>query len=941
MEHMKIKYILLLILSGGFCTSLAAQDDGSREPVVKAEKRFIDTGASKALPLEETTAAVSIITSEEIGRRTSKNIGNSILGQGLGLISLQGAGIYSEQNPTFYVRGLQTLNNNSSPLVLIDGIERDIASVSAEEVENIAILKDAAAVALYGYKGINGAIQISTKRGDYNTSEIKFTYDHQFNSLLNKPLFVDGYTYGLAINEARINDGLTARYSPDELNALKTGSYPILYPNVNWVDETFRNTASTDNFNLSFSGGAGRFRYFAMLDLISDKGFIKNPNMNEGYSTQDKYVRGNLRLNMDIDLTPTTDLRVNLLGMLLENSRPGSNVNIWNMVYTIPSAAFPIQDEAKVWSGSNTWDGTQNPVAQTQGAAYYKNHNRLLFSDVTLTQSLSAWVDGLSAFVRVGYDNIANIYENHSKTYIYSVVVPSWPEGAAEPASTKSSYGSDSEMGTGAGTNAYSRRAYFEGGAVFARNFDKHALHSQLKWDAEYFDMQGINNTVYRQNFSLWTHYGFSGKYFADLALVESGSSRLAPGTKWSFSPTLSLAWVLSNEDFLAGSRGINFLKLRGSAGILNADFLPENTWTYYAQQYLTSGGTYPFSSSFSSDFGRTYLGQLATEDPSHEKAHKYDIGLDARLFEGLNVTADLYYQRRSDIWVSGAGKYTAVIGKEAPYENAGIVDSKGVELGLDYHYRTNSLDFNIGGNFNYNRNKIIDMLEEPRLYDNLIRTGNPVSQIYGMKAIGFFKDEADIAASPVQNFSTVRPGDIKYEDVNGDHVIDANDQAPIGFSDTAPEIFYNFHLGAEWKGLGFYALFQGTGNYSAYLNTKSIYCPLVGNTTISQYYYDNRWTTSNKNAKFPRLSSESNVNNYRANTVFLADRSFLKLRNAEIYYRFPESLLGKTKFMRGAKFYVRGNDLFCLDHLENSDPEGYGIDPLYRSVVLGLNLTF
>ncbi len=939
---MKNKYVLALALSFCFSLTLAAQDSGS-DKAAGPEKRTVDIGTSRPVTLEETTAAVSVINAEDIERRDSKNIGNSMLGQGLGLISLQGAGIYAEQNPTFYVRGLQTLNGNNTPLILVDGIERDITAVSAEEVESVAILKDAAAVALYGYRGINGAIQITTKRGEYNTRSVRFTYDHQFNSLINRPQFVDGYTYGLAINEARANDGLSARYSDDELGALKSGQYPTLYPSVNWVDETFRNTASTDNFNMEFSGGEGRFRYFAMLDLISDKGFIKNANTNDGYSTQDKYVKGNMRLNMDIDLTPTTDLSVNLLGMMLENSRPGDDVDIWgDMIYVVPSAAFPIKDDSGVWAGSGTWSGEINPVAQTQGAAYYKNHNRLLFADMTLKQDLSGWVNGLGAFLKAGYDQMANIYENHSKTYIYNVTVPSWPSGEAAPTSTTTAYGSDSEMGSSANADSYSRRAHIELGATYDRTFGDHSLNTQLKWDYDYSDINGVNQTVYRQNISWWTHYGYAGKYFADLALVESGSSRLAPGTKWSFSPTLSLAWMLSKEDFLSGVEWIDYMKLRASAGIINADFLPgDDVWTYYAQQYSTSGGVYPFSSGFTSEFGSTYLGQLATSDPRHEKATKLNLGLDARVLGGLSVSADAYYQRRSDIWVSSEGKYSDVVGKTAPYENGGIVDSWGAELGVGYNGRSGDFSYTLGTNLNYNRNKIVEQLEEPRLYDNLVRTGGRVSQIYGLKAIGFFKDEADIAASPSQNFSTVRPGDIKYEDVNGDGVIDSNDVTAIGYTAAAPELYFNFHLGAEWKGLGFYALFQGAGNYSAMLNTKSMYYPLVGNTTISQYYYDNRWTPSAQDAKFPRLSSESNANNYRNNTVFLADRSFLKLRNFELYYKLPESLLSRTRFIRGSKLYVRGNDLFCIDKLDVSDPEAYGTAQLYRSVVAGVSLTF
>ena len=895
----------------------------------------------KELAPEEQTAAVSVIKADKTDRRSAKNIGNSILGEGNGLISLQNGGRYAAQNPTFYVRGLQTSSNNS-PLIMVDGIERDITSIAPEEVENVTILKDAAAVALYGYKGTNGAINITTKRGKYDSRSIKVTYDHLFNTIANKPKFVDAYTYGMAINEARINDGLSARYSTQELNALRDGNMPYLYPNVNWVDETFRNTAMTNKYNIEFRGGAKKFRYYTMIDLISDKGFVKNANENDGYSTQDKYVKGNLRMNLDIDLTETTAIRVNLLGVLQETSRPGSQADLWDMVYTVPAAAFPVKDANGVWAGSDTWAGTSNPVAQSIGAAYYKNHSRSLMFDVTLKQDLGMFVKGLGAQVRVGYDNTSNLYEDHSKTYVYSVNAPSWADGDAEPTVKTAKYGTDSTMGTGAAVNTYSRRLHTNLGLNYDRTFGLHSIYSQLKWDYEYEDPNGINNTIYRQNFSWFTHYGYNSRYFVDLALVESGSSRLAPNTKWSFSPTLSAAWVISKEQFMQQAEWVNYLKLRASAGIINADYLPgDDVWTYYAQQYATSGGVYPFDSSWNSSFGRTYLGQMATANPGHEKAYKYNVGIDAKLFGALDVTFDYWMQQRKDIWVSAAGKYSAVLGVDAPYENAGRVDSHGFELGLDYTKNFGAVTFNLGGNLMYTKNKIKEMLEEPRLYDNLIQTGNPYGQIYGLEAIGFFKDEADIAASPAQNFSTVKPGDIKYRDVNGDNIIDANDKVAIGHSTTCPEIYYNFHIGAEWKGLGFYAMFQGTGNYSAILNTKSMYWPLVGNTNISQYAYDNRWTPENQNAKLPRLSSESNANNYQTSTLWLADRSFLKLRNVEVYYNLPKSLLEKTKIVNGAKLYVRGIDLLCFDHIDESDPEAYGINPVNKSVALGLSVTF
>lgn len=938
---MNKKYIIVLSLFASLCLPTTAQES-NEEQTDKFVGQTIDVGAERLLTREEATGSVSVISSETTDRRSAKNIGNSIIGQGNGLISLQSGGRYADVNPTFYIRGLQTLNGKNSPLVMIDGIQRDIVSIAPEEVESVIVLKDAAAVALYGYKGINGAINIVTKRGKYNSRSVKVTYDHLFTSLADKPKFVDAYTYGLAVNEARINDGLTGRYNNQELNALRDGTMPYLYPNVNWVDETFRDNAMTDKYNIEFRGGGEKFRYYTMLDLISNKGFVKEPGANEGYSTQDKYVKGNLRMNMDINLTKTTDLQVNLLGVLQETSRPGAQTDLWDLVYTVPSAAFPIRDKNGVWGGSDTWAGTQNPVAQSAGAAYYKNHTRSLFADMKLTQDLSGLTKGLNAFVRISYDNIANIYEDHSKEYVYSVNAPTWADGASEPTVKSEIYGKDSEMKTDAKTNEFDRLLHFDVGFNYQRTFGDHSIYSQLKWDYENNDPNGINNTVNRQNITWWSHYGYMNRYFVDLALVESGSSRLAPGTKWAFSPTLSAAWVISKEKFMENVKWVNFLKLRASAGIINVDNLPgDEVWSYYAQQYGTSGGTYPFDSGWNSSFGRSYLERVATTNPSHEKAYKYNVGMDAKLFGCLDVTLDLWKEHRTNIWVTSEGKYSEIFGMDPPYENAGIVDSKGIEVGLDYSKKLGQVEFNVGGNFSLNKNEIKEMLEEPRQYANLVQTGNPYEQLYGLEAIGFFKDEADIAASPTQNFSTVKPGDIKYRDVNGDNIIDANDKVAIGYSTTCPEIYYSLHLGAEWKGFGFYAMFQGTGNYSAVLDTKSMYWPLINNTNISQYAYDNRWTPQSQNAKFPRLSSQSNANNYQTSTLWLADRSFLKLRNLEVYYKLPASWLKKTKIVNAAKLYVRGIDLFSFDHIDENDPEAYGINPMTKSVALGLSVTF
>lgn len=909
----------------------------------------IDVGANRTFTRAESTASVSTVYNEDFDKRTAKNISNSLLGQGLGLVSLQNAGNYAAVEPTFYVRGLQSLSS-SSPLILVDGLERDMSLVSPEEVESVSILKDAAAVALYGYKGTNGAILITTKRGKYNTKSINFTYDHVVNFQSRRPEFVDAATYAEAVNEARGYEGLGARYQPGEIKAYRTGAYPYLYPNIDWMDETFRDQSVSNKYTIQFQGGGNKFRYYTMVDLLTDKGFIKNPNENEGYSTQNKYSRANLRTNLDIDLTSTTKLKLNLLGTLAESSRPGASVNLWDLIYSLPASAFPVRTEDNVWGGDNTtWLGTSNPVAQSQAAAYSKGHTRSLFADLTLSQDLSGLLKGLGANFRLAYDNYSSIWEDHSQSYIYSGYTPTWNESGT-PTYTVTSGGEPSVMGKDGEINDWTRQFNFAGSIDYSRSFGKHDIFTQIKWDYEYRDSygdsKGLNTTIYRQNASWYTHYGFNKRYFLDLALVGSGSSLLAPGHKWAFSPTVSAAWVVSEENFMKNISWVNFLKLRASFGIINADYLPKDgddtVLDYWDQIYSTTGTMYHFGDNHNSDLGTTEISRLATLNSTHEKAFKYNVGIDATLFKGLNLTVDGYYQRRKDIWVSSAGKYTDVLGMDAPFENAGIVDSWGVEVGADYTKRLGDFAFNVGGNFAFHRNEIKEQLEEPRLYDNLKQTGHRLNQIYGMQAVGLFKNQAEINGSLPQEFGTLKPGDIKYQDVNGDGKINSDDKIAIGYSTAAPEIYYSFHLGAEWKGIGIDAMFQGTANYSAILNTKAMFYPYLDSTNLSTYYYENRWTSDNQNARFPRLTSEKNNNNHQVSTVWVANRSFLKLRNLEVYYKFPTDLIRKTKFMNSAKLYVRGVDLLCFDGLDIVDPESYGAtNPLNKSVIVGLNIGF
>lgn len=942
-EITAVKGSRLKVQTGDDAMKVVKIENGSELTVVmdySSEK--VNYGFGLQQTNAESTGAVSTVYAENIDKSSAFSIGNSLYGNVLGLTTMQSTGVVWEQMPSMYIRGLKTLNGNNGILLVVDGLERDnnwqaLKYITPEEVESVSVLRDAAALALYGYRGVNGVVNIVTKRGKYDTREINFSYDHAFNYMTRKPELADAYTYASALNEALTNDGKQVRYSQNELNAFKNGTSPYLYPNVNWWEEVFRDRGASDIATLSFRGGSTKMRYYTMMNLQNNRGFIKNFDTNADYSTQEKYSKANFRTNLDIDLSPKTKMQANIMGILNEFSRPGmGSDNLISKLYQLPSAAFPIRTESGLWGGNTTWGENWNPVALTEGRAYSKGHTRGLYADMSLRQDLSSLTKGLGASVRIGYDNLASYWENHTKGYKYGMAsVASWENGLPI-AGEEITGGKDTEMSGDSKLDWQYRAFNFQMNVDWQRHFGVHSLYSMLLYTYKYDNAKGINNTFYRQNAGWYTHYGFKNRYFADFTLMASASNLLAPDHRWNVSPTVGLAWLISNEKFMQSQNVVDFLKLRASFGMLNTDNIPGNG---YWNETVGGGNGYPINNNFGGD-GGWHEGRLASVNGTTEKAYKYNAGVDATLFKGLTLTVDGFYERRSDIWVSSDGQNSAVLGASGSYVNAGIVDSWGTEIGANYYKKMGNVELNLGGTFTYNRSKIIEMLEEPAAYDYTRSTGNPVGQIFGLQAIGYFVDQADIDNSLPQQFGPVKAGDIKYKDMNGDKVINSDDRVAMGYNSTCPEIYYSFSLGLEWKGLGFSAQFQGVGNYTAILS-GTYYRPLVDNTTISNYVYRNRWTPETPNARFPRLTTETVDNNLQTSSLWLADRSFLKLRNCEVYYKLPSSWLNRF-WVKNAKVYVRGVDLLCFDSIDQLDPEAMNSSyPATRSIHVGLSVGF
>lgn len=909
------------------------QDDKSLTILIDYASQPVEMGFGIKQTVAESTSSISSVSSEELMKSSALSLSNSLFGNVLGLTALQSGGAVWENYANYSIRGIKTLSSNGV-LILVDGFERSIGTLTREEVESVSVLKDAAAVALYGFRGINGVVNIKTKRGKYKTMEINVSYDHAFTSPVRLPKLANSYTYANAVNEASVNDGKSPVYNEYALNQFKNGTSPSLYPNVDWVNEALKDNGASNIYNLSFRGGGLKMRYYTMLNLENNSGFLNDTETNNGYSTQMKYSKGNIRTNLDIDLSPTTKVEVNILGIIAEHNRPGRiQGTIMDNLYTLPSAAYPIKTYDGIWGGSSTW-ATTNPIAGIQNTGYARSHSRTLYTDAKLTQSLNFIAQGLSTSFRIGYDSYADLWDNRDRGYVYASDRLNFNNGV--PSDTLRTKGGEvKNLVFTKSLGVQSRHFNFVGDLNYETKFGNSKLFASLIYAQDRLINVGQNTTYNRQNISGYIHYILKDKYVADLALVAAGSNRLAANHRYGFSPTVSAAWVISNEPFLKNQDLISLLKLRASAGMINTDYTPTvNIWN----QSFDGGLSYPFKDGFTS-YGGTQEGRLPTKEYKLEKGYKYNVGVDAVLLKGFTVTADAYMERRSNIYVDESGRNSAVLGASSAYVNAGIVDSRGIEVGVDYEKTINDMTFFVGGKYTISKNKIVEKLEIPQAYDYLKSTGQAVNQLFGLQAIGFFVDQNEIDHSPTQRFSTVKAGDIKYKDQNGDGFINEFDVVPMGYNTSVPEAYFSFNLGFEYKGFGFDATFQGASNYSTMLYTKSVYIPLAGNTTISDHYYENRWTPENTFAKYPRLTNESNDNNFRNNSIWIADASFLKLRHCEIYYKLPKSVLEKVK-MKSAKLYVRGMDLFCLDKINIADPEVMGVSyPASKSINVGFAL--
>ena len=880
------------------------------------------------------TASATTITGEELRQTSATNLAQALYGRLPGLTALSQGGFSGDENKgaSFNIRGYHTLNDKSI-LILVDGYERPIDRLSVEEVESVTVLKDAAATALLGYEGVNGAILVKTKRGVQGKTHVKVNYSHKFQFNPEFAEMVDGYVYAKSFNHARRSDGLSSAYTEQELNLFKDGSDQFFYPNVDWRDLVFKNSADEDHAYVSVYGGTDKVKYYTNIDYTDARGAFKDTKQPD-YNSQLRQSKANIRTNLDFNLTNTTLMSVNLFGIFQETKRP-SDIGADDAtaaVYNLPASAFPYKTTTGVWGGNEAY-GDANPVAKIQESGFYKTHQRQLWVDAKLSQKLDFLLDGLSMFVSAGYANSAIYAENSHKAHQYGYERYNGTIGDKDNVSLNIFGNKETDLTFSNWNAGQWWKAKASIGVNYKHSFfgDDH-FNASLVYDNSGVSSDGRGNTFYRQNIMGAFHYDFRNRYVADLVLAGNGSSRTYP-SKWAFSPVLSLGWIYADN-----SNGpLNYGKLRASAGIQHTDYMP--TYGMWLPTWDVSHGYVIIGNNYGATWGAS-LGSFPTTDFSQETSTNFNLGTDLRLADALDISIDAFYQLRSHIMLSASYENSSVVGIQSSYNDVGEVKSYGFEVGAKYVKEIASgLNLNLGANLSWARNEVVKYIGTPT-YPLSDPVGHRVNEAWGLKSAGFFKDQADINSSFRQEYSTVSPGDIKYQDLNGDQVINAFDVTSLDGTTGIPELNYGFNIGVEYKGFGLNAWFQGTGNYMKYL-PSAIWGGMSNNGNLSVDYYNNCWDLAGDDALYPRLTTQNNSNNSQASDVWYKPVHFLKMRNAEVYYKVPARALSKLS-IAAAKIFVQGENLLSFDNVEAMDAEVLSTAyPMFKGVNIGVTLTF
>ena len=867
--------------------------------------------------------AISYIQHDEIRRNGLVNTAQALTGTLPGLVTMMSAGnSLGANNYSFLVRGKAT-NAGTAPLILIDQVERSLDDIDPNEIASIAVLKDASAQVLYGMRGANGVILVSTKRGDTTNRFIHV----DVRTGVHTPEFwapkLDAYQYASLYNEGLVNDGRTASFSEAALDAYRTGSDPYRYPNTDYREKLLKNVGSFQNYNFSAGGGNETLRYYTALGYLNQGGIFRFTDQTDKYSTQNKFERFNFRTNLDIYLDHGLQFGLDVNAIISNIHSPWTFPNdILTNIFNTPANAYPILNEDGSLGGTTLY--RTNPFGQIARSGFRNMQDRRIQAAVKAKKELDFIAEGLSVNALYSIENFNPFTSGQSQSF---AVFETQAAGSANP---YVQYNADTQLSSQgySGTN-YFRRNIWNASLDYNQIFSgSHTVHAQFLYHQSRMSVSGDNPDYKYQNFAAKVAYDYDQKYLAEIAAAYSGSSNFTAGHRRGLFPALALGWIVSNEDFFAG-KALQFLKVRGSVGLVGNDQISGNRYQY--EQTSTAGGGYGFGVPNGSSRGSTE-GALGNPLISWEKAFKTNIGIDAQLWQNsVDVSVDYFYEKRSDIAVPQANVVPGIIGIGLPYINAGIVENKGIDFSVLYKKQVGQTNLFLGANGVMAKNKVIDLGEQIQQYAHQYRKGHSLDARFGYVANGLFQTEAEVADAPRSSFSTIRPGDIRYINQNpaDDNRIDVRDQVVIG-KGTVPEFYYGITMGAAYKKFDFHLLAQGAAGRDI------MFIPNIYSTA----YYDNRWTPETAGAAtMPRVTNmTSGHNNMQTSTFWQKNGNYLRLRNVEIGYTLNNML--KISQLR---IYGSAQNLAAFSGLKELDPEdqraGYTYAPLARMFTFGIKV--
>lgn len=966
-------------------TYLGMQD---QEVAVKNKKQLFITLKEKTDELEEVTivafakqkkesviGSISTVKPSEL-KVPSSNLTTALAGRVAGLISYQRSGEPGQDDADFFIRGVTTFGYKADPLILIDGVEvtsTDLARLQPDDIASFSIMKDATSSALYGARGANGVILVTTKEGAEGKLNVSVRFEESFSTPTKSIDIADPLTYMLMHNEAvTTRNPLAAQpYSQEKIDNTIAGTNPYIYPAVDWYDMLFKNMTNNHRFNMSLSGGGKVARYYVAMTYNRDNGILKVDKRNN-FNSNIRLDKISVRSNVNLNLTKTTEMAIRMNANFDDYRGPiDGGQGMFNKVMRANPVLFPayyLPDEGNQYTnhilfGNAPTANYINPYADMVKG--YKEYSQtVVVAQAEIKQKLDFLTEGLN--LRVMANTQRSSYFDLSRAYTpYYYVIDRYDKKNKNYTLQNTNEDSATEWLTySPGNKTIQSSFYLEAAAQYDRTFhEKHAVGGLLVYTMKTSLVGNADDLVkslpYR-NLGVAGRftYGYDNRYFIEGNFGYNGSERFSKSHRFGFFPSVGLGWMASNESFFSPlSNIITQLKLKGTYGLVGNDAIGDaNDRFFYLSQVNQGAGTAPgFGLNFNSPDNRptTSISRYANDNISWEVAKKMNVGIEATVMNNLNIQAEYFRENRSKILMDRTS-VTPEMGLEAKVRaNLGEAFSHGFDMSMDYNkYFNNGLWLTGRFNFTYSTSKF-KKYEEPSYTDAPWRShiDHPLSQTWGYIAERLFIDQEDVDNSPKQ-FGEYMAGDIKYHDVNKDGVINENDQVPIGLP-TSPEIVYGFGLSSGYKGFDFSFFFQGLGRESFWINQKNT-APFVdtdddnnviSNNALLSVYANDHWSETNQDpyALWPRLSNTLVDNNNRTSTWFMRNGSFIRLKQVELGYSFPEKLMKKL-WIKNLRLYLTGTNLLTFSKFKLWDPEmaGDGLGyPIQRTYNVGLQVSF